>query len=576
MKYFHRPDREHAEGQYLKAEFDKTLASSGQLNLSGDTVVANTGTSLTRLDGELLAMHRSSASWAFLSETEAAVFERLRSTRFQDLVQWIGSYATTLDYVSHLWRRGLVSLNGEYAVSTDMFAQGANYREGHLVELLLTEKCNLACPYCLAGAHQKMPAMDEPLAKRTIDLAFAMEEADTIAFEFAGGEPFLKYPLMRSLVTYINAHPARGSRRLFLSIQTNATLLNQKKVEWIKEHGIRVGVSLDGGAQAQNKSRPQVNGKESHSSLMKGIELLKANNVPFGGLVVLNRSNIDNAEELADFMLKHEIHGFRINPVAYLGDARKNWQEVGLEQEEVIVFFQKFMQSLVKNGHPILEDNIHSMCNFLTSKQRRTRCMRADCGAGDTFQSVTANGDIYPCGRSTQSPGLKLGNVFDSIDSLSQPARHSIRIEEIRYRKPVQFDDCSVCNYQQLCQAGCSAQSWERFGTVRHKTPDCQFYKTLYPWLMRWLCFDRQAYNHLNRYHYFDGEGQLFEREFLTSGTDTQTKGNTHWVAAPEQALWPTPLSKRQPKHEASQTFVLQPMSIRETGVTIPATTVAN
>nr|WP_189654953.1 hypothetical protein [Paracoccus mutanolyticus] len=30
------------------------------------------------------------------------------------------------------------------------------------------------------------------------------------------------------------------------------------------------------------------------------------------------------------------------------------------------------------------EDNIHSMCRFLTSKQRRTRCMRAECGAGDS------------------------------------------------------------------------------------------------------------------------------------------------------------------------------------------------
>src|SRR5690606_30523991 len=150
--------------------------------------------------------------------------------------------------------------------------------------------------------------------------------------------------------------------------------------------------------------------------------------------------------------------------------------------------FKRFMRGVVARGDMILEDNVHSMINFLTSKQRRTRCMRSQCGAGDTFQSVAANGDIYPCGRATQSPGLKLGNIFDDgVRSLSTPAHGNTRIAEIRARRPHDFDDCSICPYRQLCQAGCSAQAWESHGTVRHKTPECAFYKTLYPWLMRWL-----------------------------------------------------------------------------------------
>ena len=218
------------------------------------------------------------------------------------------------DFVAQLYRRGLLTIEGQSAVDRRMFADGPNYNEGHLVELLLTEKCNLACPYCLAGASQAMPAMDAPLARRAVDLAYAMNEAEIIAFEFAGGEPLLKFDLMRELVTYIENHPARRGRRLFLSLQTNATLLNDERAAWLAGSGIQVGISLDGGAQAQNRGRPMVNGKPSHGALMRGIELLQKHGVSFGALVVLNRHNIGDPEGLARFLLEHRIHGFRLQP----------------------------------------------------------------------------------------------------------------------------------------------------------------------------------------------------------------------------------------------------------------------
>lgn len=397
-----------------------------------------------------------------------------------------------------------------------MFADGPNYDEGNLIELLITEKCNLACPYCLAGANSSMPAMNMDIAQRTVDLAFGMRETDTLAFEFAGGEPFLKYELMKDTVKYIRNHPLRGARRLFLSIQTNATLLNEERVQWLKDEEIRVGISLDGGVSSQDVSRPQINGQESFSKVVKGINLLHRFDVPFGGLVVLNQSNISDPVLLATTMLDLGIYGFRLNPVAYLGDARKNWDKIGLSQDQVINFVKALMSHIVDKKLPLLEDNVRSMCDFLTSKQRRTRCMRAQCGAGDTFQSVAANGDIYPCGRATQSPGLKLGNIFDAeLVSLSQPSLQNGVMQQIRERRPENLDGCNSCPYRQLCQSGCSAQAWERYGTVRHRTPECSFYKTLYPYLMHWLSFDQIAFEHLNAHSYFNNEGVRFSRDFL-------------------------------------------------------------
>jgi radical SAM protein with 4Fe4S-binding SPASM domain len=498
--------------------FGKRFEPFGHLTVPPGAILDVHGTELVDVEGETLAIAPESASWAFLNRSEAAAFAACDGAPFGRLAaSWPDDAPAPAEaFVAHLYRRGLLGIAGMRAVDSRMFADGPNYDEGNLVELLLTEKCNLACPYCLAGANQSMPAMDEAIGRRTVDLAFAMNEAHTLAFEFAGGEPMLKFPLMQRLVDYIDRHPARGTRRVFLSLQTNATLLNEERVRWLAQSSIRVGISIEGDQATQDRGRPQVNGKGSFAALMRGIDLLKRHQVPFGALVVLNRGNIGDPEGLARFLLSHQIHGFRINPVAYLGDARRNWAAVGLDQLEIVDYFRRLMAAIVSNRLLLLEDNIHSMCMFLTSKQRRTRCMRAACGAGDTFQSISGNGDIYPCGRATQTPVLKLGNIFDrDLASLSAPARDNPMIGELRARRPEDFDTCRVCHYRQLCQAGCAAQALERYGTLRHKTPECDFYKTLYPELMRWLSFDADAFAHLEATSYFEREGARFDRDFL-------------------------------------------------------------
>ena len=538
MRYFSRPVRDTMEAAYIPPVFGKTYEPLGQLTLGADTRLDSGDVDLVDVDGETLAIQADSASWAFLTAGEAALLGTLRQHRtFGEIAAAWPAHAggTPLDFVAHLYRRGLVRIEGRAAVDRTLFADGSNYDEGHLVELLVTEKCNLACPYCLAGAHRSMPSMSREMALRTIDLAFAMPDCATLAFEFAGGEPFLMFPLMRELVRHIQTHPLAPGKRLFLSVQTNATLLDEERVRWLRDNDIRVGISLDGTPQSQNESRPQVNGKGSFARLARGIELLHRFAVPFGGLVVLNRSNIAEPERLADFMLEAGVNGFRLNPVAFLGDARRNWERVGATQEEIVAFFKTLMSYIAGRRLMLLEDNVRSMCDFLTSRQRRTRCMRTDCGAGDTFQSIAANGDIYPCGRATQSPGLRLGNIFDpELGSLSAPALKHPIIAMIRDRRPESLSDCVTCHYRQLCQSGCSVQAWERHATVRAKTPECAFYKTMYPYLMRWLSFDAAAFDHLEQCSYFNNEGVRFHHDFLPADRGAMTAADH----AQRPALW--------------------------------------
>ena len=157
---------------------------------------------------------------------------------------------------------------------------------------------NLACGYCLAGASQHMPHMSREVGYKAVDLAYAINNTDEITFEFSGGEPFLRYQMMKDLVEYIRKHPRRNGRPAYVTLQTNGTLLDEERVAWLRDNGIIVGLSIDGAPQSHNRSRPQVNGGKSYSKVMRGIDLMQRAGINFGVLVVLSRSNINSVESV--------------------------------------------------------------------------------------------------------------------------------------------------------------------------------------------------------------------------------------------------------------------------------------
>jgi radical SAM protein with 4Fe4S-binding SPASM domain len=533
MRYFADRDREKREAALIPHSFGKTYEPFAEVELTATSVIDNTGASRVSLDGETLVIEPDLGGWAFLTPGELGLFSRFSHAPLDALLVGDPAGAGRLPaFIAHLYRRGLVSIDGKRAIDPTIFRDSANFQETHLVEILLTEKCNLACGYCLAGANPHMPAMSSETARRVVDLAFGMEEAGGIGFEFSGGEPFIKFPLMRDLVDYIRGHPKRGKRPVYFTVQTNGTLLNDERVRWLRDNQVQVGVSLDGKPDSQNTSRPQVNGGESFSRLIGGIDLLQRYKIPFGALVVLNRSNVGSVHDLVDFLLDNGIGAFKLNPVAFLGTARENWDGFGLGPQEVLSYFITLIDLVAKKGHPLIEANVRTMLDFIVSKQRKTRCMRTHCGAGDTFQAISAAGDIYPCGRSTQTPAFKLGNVMEpGFSSLSEPARANPYTSQIRERRPAQLEGCVVCEYRQFCQAGCSAQAFERYGTVRHRTPECEFYKTLYPHLMRMLSFDVHSFKNFCRTGYFGNGATLFNDDYSAVG-NASVAGAAHVAAA--------------------------------------------
>ena len=89
--------------------------------------------------------------------------------------------------------------------------------------------------------------MDFPLVKKILDEALNDDENfDEYEIDFFGGEPFLKFDLIREAVYY--ARTTYPEKMMVFMATTNGTLVHGEIKEWLKTHSeiFVCGLSLDG------------------------------------------------------------------------------------------------------------------------------------------------------------------------------------------------------------------------------------------------------------------------------------------------------------------------------------------
>lgn len=144
-------------------------------------------------------------------------------------------------------------------------------------------RCNLACRYCYLYEGPDSTWRDRPSAASPAVLDQAAtrigEHARThrlreAALVLHGGEPLLAgADRLAAFAERVRAQvPATCAVRT--TVQTNATLLTDARVATLARHGIRVGISLDGGLAAHNTQRLDHAGRPSWPAASRGARLL--------------------------------------------------------------------------------------------------------------------------------------------------------------------------------------------------------------------------------------------------------------------------------------------------------------
>jgi uncharacterized protein len=133
------------------------------------------------------------------------------------------------------------------------------------------------------------------------------------------------------------------------SFQTNATLIDQAWCDFIKTHRVHIGVSVDGPAFLNDRHRVTRRGAGTHRRVMRGIERLQENGVPFHVISVLTREALDYPDELYEFYVDHRIEHVGFNVEEIEGPHR----ESSLSVDDAPTRFRRFMArflDLAKDG----------------------------------------------------------------------------------------------------------------------------------------------------------------------------------------------------------------------------------
>lgn len=150
--------------------------------------------------------------------------------------------------------------------------------------LKVHSRCDLACDHCYVYEHADQGWRRQPkaMAPRT-----ALAAADRIATHAAahrlpavtivlhGGEPLLLGPQRLDELVTILRRRIDPVTRLDLRMQSNGVRLSAAYCDLLVKHDIRMGVSLDGDAIANDRHRKFANGASSHAKVLDGLALLR-------------------------------------------------------------------------------------------------------------------------------------------------------------------------------------------------------------------------------------------------------------------------------------------------------------
>jgi uncharacterized protein len=369
------------------------------------------------------------------------------------------------------------------------------------VWLHVTNDCNLDCPYCYIDKGKGV--LDDATADRVIAslVRSAVEEGvSRIHVRFAGGEPMLRFPLLRRFFENAREKLAAVGCRLTGAVLTNGTLVPEEALSFFKESGISLSVSIDGVGPAHDATRPLRGGAGSFDRVNAGVSAMIESGLPPYVLITVSRTNLDAMPELTHWLVQKQL-GFRYSLARDLeqGDAlletvgpgkRRAGGVVGLrlvgeEARPVLggaalaraeeVFGECY--SIIERAMP-LRASFRTTHRFCDLDIRRP--LRRACSAGTSYVAVSDRGTLAPCHAALHHEGN--GDV-DPARSLRAQGRGSDLSSLLRERVP--GATCSSCAFRHSCAGGCPLLLVRRDGHAHGRSPYCELFRFVLPRILR-------------------------------------------------------------------------------------------
>ncbi len=337
----------------------------------------------------------------------------------------------------------------------------SNNKKVSLMYFILSTGCNLACKYCFIENNTNNNHAEINMSKNTAILALEKyikylndnPDIENPQIIFYGGEPFINYEVMKEVVNYAKQ---KNSKILF-SLVTNATLINDEIVEFLKSNNIDIGISIDGPKSINDTNRIFRNSNESvYDNVIKSIEKLRNNNLNFGLSITISKDLLDNKDEFFSWVKQLNVPSIFYN-LYHFSESEKNadWKSFYKEMNKFI--FDSF-DTLENLG--ISDGRIARKIDSILNKEFKF----SDCASlGANQLTLKPNGEVTLCHGYCKTSKNVLGNIYNnSIEELIQNPNTEVWTK----LSPICREECLNCEAMYLCGGGCAVQAENLFGDI--------------------------------------------------------------------------------------------------------------
>lgn len=310
----------------------------------------------------------------------------------------------------------------------------------------ITSGCNLRCPYCYT-AHT--------LAKRDIMPIETFKKAiqnigvgyDSVSIIYHGGEPLLA-PLSwyKESVEVLERYKRLFGFTYSLSLQSNATLMDDEYNEFFLKHNINVGYSFDGlnNDKTRKSTKKVLENKEKYESLGGCIALITADN--------WNQieDEIDYFDELG---LSHKFN------VVFNTSSEVKDGLADLTKENLLECYKRAFFHVISKETTYSKRMFDLWINHIFNLNHdRMLCCNSNCTG--KWLSVHSNGDIYPCGQEWDNfkDIYGYGNInettFDEVFSSD-----NFNNFKDKFEKKIEKCKSIDCIAFDICMGGCPGEN---------------------------------------------------------------------------------------------------------------------
>lgn len=187
------------------------------------------------------------------------------------------------------------------------------------IQIHPTRKCNLSCLHCYSSSSPQLKEMlDIGSLKRF--LAYAFEHGFN-NISVSGGEPFL-YSHLEELFRFSRSIGYQNT------MASNGLLLQSEKNQRILEYVDLIAVSVDGPQELHDHIRQQAG---AYEKMMKGIDVLKRLNKPFGFIHTITPQSWRSLLWLAEMASEKGAGLLQLHPLEMYGRAANTLSEYSFD-----------------------------------------------------------------------------------------------------------------------------------------------------------------------------------------------------------------------------------------------------